>query len=113
MDSLYRICFRKVLSLVECEHGTAPGSVVSSVLKWGQVLPHGIAGELLRALSESKTLTDDLATAYVAGFSRDQLLNGTPSRRASCLNSISFDNAGALVTDKVLQSLAEHVTFIH
>lgn len=113
MDSLYKICFRKVLSLVEREHGTAPGSAVSSVLKWGQVLPHGIAGELLRALSEGKTLTDDLATAYVAGFSQSRLLNGTPAGRASCLNSISFDNAGTLVTDKVLKSLAEQVTFIH
>lgn len=106
---MYRICFRKVLSLVENGCDPAPGAACSSVQRWGQVLPHGIAEELLRALSDSKTLTDELAAAYIAGFSHTQATSDSLESTVSYLNSVSFDNAGTLISDKVLQSLADHV----
>lgn len=109
MDSLYRTCFKRVISFVERDCDAAPEAACSSVLRWGQILPHSIAEELLRALSDSKALTDDLAAAYIAGFSRNQVPECVATNVMSCLNSISFDNAGTLVTDKVLQSLADNV----
>lgn len=109
MDSLYRICFRKVLSLVGNSLNAAPGASCSCVLGWGQVLPHGIAEELLRALSDSKVLTDDLAAAYIAGFSRAQVPGDSLVSAMNCLNSVSFDNAGTLISDKTLKSLADNV----
>ena len=109
MDSLYRTCFRKVLSLVENGCDAASSIAFSSVQRWGQILPHGIAEELLRALSDSKALTDDLAAAYIAGFSRPQVPDDSLTGAMSYLNSVSFDNAGTLVSDKILQSLADHV----
>ena len=111
MDSLYKACFRKVLSLVSLSGNDGSGSLssantYSSVQRWGQVLPRSIAEELLRALCDSKTLTDDLAAAYITGFTQQRQLSGEP---VSSLGSISFDNAGTLVTDKTLQSLVAHV----